>query len=103
MFIKMMAEVVVDKNLFDFHPKCSKLQITHMSFADDHLFLAVHLKSVKTIKDVLHSFVDLLGLYQSQQECCLLCRSYVDRKGKTSAIFADERGEAACSLLWCSS
>lgn len=56
MFIKMMAEVVVDTNLFDYHPKCSKLQITHMSFADDHLFLAVHLKSVKTIKDVFAFF-----------------------------------------------
>lgn len=30
---RMMAEVAMDKRLYDFHPRCSKLKITHLSFA----------------------------------------------------------------------
>ncbi|XP_059454949.1 uncharacterized protein LOC132185153 [Corylus avellana] len=36
-FIKFMADVAVEKKTFDFHLKCSKLQITHPCFADDKL------------------------------------------------------------------
>lgn len=65
---KLMAE-----ELFEYHLRCSRLQITR-SFADDLLvFSAAIIKSMQTIKGVLQSFDDLLGLSGKPSKSSLFC------------------------------
>lgn len=57
--LRLMEEAVLDNRSFDFHPKCSKLHLTQLCFADDPiLFSAADVKSVQTIKKCFNSFLN---------------------------------------------
>ncbi len=60
---RLLEEAAIHNPLFDFHPKCSSLKLTHLWFADDLLiFSSASCDSIKVIKDVLKEFEELAGL-----------------------------------------
>lgn len=60
---RLLTEAASDVERFRFHPKCSKIKLTHLCFADDLLiFSGADMDSVLTIKEVLADFEDLSGL-----------------------------------------
>lgn len=71
---KLLAEAALDKNSFEFHPRCSKLQLTYLCFMDDLLiFLAANIKYVQSIKRVLQEFAELLGLSANPSKSSVPC------------------------------
>ena len=62
-FARIMADLTAEGLDFKFHPKCLKLRLTHLCFADDLLIFAkASLRSIHTIKAALFEFEDLSGL-----------------------------------------
>lgn len=73
-FTWIMNEVAKNRILFNFHPRCSKLQITHLSFADDLLvFAAANMKSLQYVKDVLQVFAYVSGLHAKPSKSSFFC------------------------------
>ncbi|KAL3520556.1 hypothetical protein ACH5RR_018705 [Cinchona calisaya] len=66
----------IARTSFDFHPRCKALDLSHLSFADDHFIItAATEKSFQVIKDTLEEFGNLSGLqpsYQKSVQCILL-------------------------------
>jgi hypothetical protein len=59
----LLEEAAIHNPLFDFHPKCSSLKLTHLYFVDDlFIFSSASCDSIKVIKDVLKEFEELAGL-----------------------------------------
>lgn len=49
--------------VFQYHPKCKKVPLTHLCFADDLLILSeASLSSLLGIKEVMHQFYLMSGL-----------------------------------------
>ncbi|XP_039061962.1 uncharacterized protein LOC120206344 [Hibiscus syriacus] len=58
-----MLNYAAAKGIFSFHPKCKKIGLTHLTFADDLLiFCKGNLDSVMGVITVLNSFYELSGL-----------------------------------------
>jgi hypothetical protein len=63
---RLFEEAAIHNPLFDFHPKCSSLKLTHLCFADDLLiFSTAFCDSIKVINDVLEEFEELAGLKEN--------------------------------------
>jgi len=63
---RLFEEAAIHNPLFDFHPKCSSLKLTHLCFADDLLiFSTASCDSIKVINDVLEEFEELAGLKEN--------------------------------------
>ena len=58
-----MLNAVMACGVFNYHPKCKKIQLTHLCFADDLLIFAKgKLESVMGIQNVLKQFYLFFGL-----------------------------------------
>ncbi|XP_039005001.1 uncharacterized protein LOC120132276 [Hibiscus syriacus] len=58
------------RGLFNYHPKCKKVGITHLSFADDLLiFFKGNVESVIGVITVLESFYEMSGLNLNAAKC----------------------------------
>ncbi|GAB2266566.1 hypothetical protein Dimus_037903 [Dionaea muscipula] len=65
---------------FKFHPKCAKLGITHLAFADDIILLSKgELASVKLIMECLQHFASCSGLHMNNSKSSLFCAAMNDR------------------------
>jgi hypothetical protein len=65
-FARIMADLTAEGSDFKFHPKCLKLRLTHLCFADDLLIFAeASLRSIQTIKAALAEFEIYLALKQT--------------------------------------
>ena len=63
-----------DDKKFKYHPKCSKLDITHLCFADDLLLFARgDLESVKAIQDCFSHFSQVSGLLDNLNKSSIYC------------------------------
>ncbi|XP_058776403.1 uncharacterized protein LOC131650721 [Vicia villosa] len=59
---------------FHFHPKCKKLGITNLCFADDlMMFSRGDPTSVQTMMQEFHKFSEATGLWASQAKCKVYC------------------------------
>jgi len=59
----LLEEMASSFPFFSFHPRCSLLRLTHLSFADDLLiFSAASAASVQGVLNLLNEFEDLSGL-----------------------------------------
>jgi hypothetical protein len=71
---RLLAEASMDVERFRFHPKCRKLKLTHLCFADDLLiFSAADMGSIWTIKEALAEFEDLSGLKANPAKSSVFC------------------------------
>lgn len=65
---------------FKYHHRCSKLNLTHLCFADDLLiFSEANLVSTSIIKQVLEDFEQLSGLKANLSKSSLFCSGVSDR------------------------
>ncbi|XP_074299862.1 uncharacterized protein LOC141631036 [Silene latifolia] len=56
--------ILGDKPLVSYHPKCSRLKLNHLIFADDlMIFVRGDVPSVAAVKDTLGMFAELSGLH----------------------------------------
>ena len=56
---------------FTFHSKCSKIQISHVCFADDlFIFAGANIGSIRVINDALTDFSAMSGLFPNSQKNC---------------------------------
>ena len=61
--LSKMLDAAAKYGVFAFHPKCKKIGITHLCFADDLLiFSKGHLNSIIGIQNVLNMFYAFSGL-----------------------------------------
>ncbi|XP_020253802.1 uncharacterized protein LOC109830852 [Asparagus officinalis] len=61
----------IDK-LFKYHPKCSKLKISHLFFADDLLlFYKADIYSIAKLKECLSEFSQVSGLETNPNKCSI--------------------------------
>ena len=52
-----LLNAAVKYGVFSYHPKCKKIKLTHLSFADDLLiFSKGHISSIVEIQNVLKTF-----------------------------------------------
>lgn len=62
-YLSRMFKVSTTKNNFHYHPKCAKLRLTHLAFADDLIiFTRGDAHSVSIISNTLHQFGLISGL-----------------------------------------
>ena len=58
----MLNQAAAD-GLFDYHPQCQQVQLTHLSFADDILvFTDGSVRSLDGVLEVMDKFATLSGL-----------------------------------------
>jgi hypothetical protein len=71
---RLLMEASSNLERFRFHPKCSKLRLTHLCFADDLLiFSKADMGSIQTIQDVLAEFEVLSGLKANPAKSAFFC------------------------------
>ena len=79
-FARIMADLNAEGSGFKFHPKCLKLRLTHLCFADDLLIsVEASLRSIHTIKAALSEFEDLSGLKANPSKSSFFCYGVSDR------------------------
>lgn len=75
--MEVLAQLFVEaarNKAMDFHPRCSKLQLSHLCFVNDLLiFSAGMVKLVQAIKDVLAEFTKLSGLKANPDKSYVFC------------------------------
>jgi hypothetical protein len=87
-FSRIMCEFTGSNSGFKFHPRCSKLQLTHLCFADDMLlFSEASLSSIKAVKAVLLEFEQLSGLQANPSKSSFFCAGISSRM---KAVLLDE-------------
>ena len=60
---KMLNKAALS-HLFDYHPQCREVQLTHLSFSDDILvFTDGSVRSLRGVLDVLEQFASISGLH----------------------------------------
>ncbi|XP_038997305.1 uncharacterized protein LOC120122144 [Hibiscus syriacus] len=65
-----MLNLAATKGLFAYHPKCKKIGLTHLSFADDLLiFCKGNVDSVAGVLSVLYQFYQISGLKLNSSKC----------------------------------
>ncbi|XP_039069137.1 uncharacterized protein LOC120215551 [Hibiscus syriacus] len=68
--LSKMLNIAASKGVFAFHPKCKKIGLTHLSFADDLLiFCKGNKDSVAGVLSVLHQFYKVYGLHLNPSKC----------------------------------
>ncbi|XP_059440872.1 uncharacterized protein LOC132173392 [Corylus avellana] len=79
-FSRIMAAHTGGNVGFKFHPKCERMKLTHLCFADDLLiFSEASLSSIKVIKAALIEFENLSGLKANPSKSSLYCSGVSDR------------------------
>ncbi|KAK4397728.1 hypothetical protein Sango_1248300 [Sesamum angolense] len=63
---------------FNFHPKCEKLKITHLLFADDLMFSRGDLPSIHILMECLQELRDVSGLVVNTSKSSILTASIQD-------------------------
>jgi len=89
----LLEESSRDNPLFDFHPRCYGIRLTHLWFADDLLIFSVgNLNSMKVIRDVLGEFEGLSGLEVNLAKSTCFCAgiTYWEGQGWYLEPFVDE-------------
>ena len=62
--------MITVNRVFSFHPKCKKINLTHLYFADDLLiFSKGNLDSILGIQNVLKLFYSFFGLQINRAKC----------------------------------
>lgn len=57
---------------FHYHPRCKKMHLTHVCFADDLLLFTIgDVSSVQQLVEVLNKFASASGLFANQQKSCV--------------------------------
>ncbi|XP_059430260.1 uncharacterized protein LOC132163900 [Corylus avellana] len=64
---------------FQFHPKCVKLKLTHLCFADDLIFSTATLNAITIVKVALLEFEELSGLKANLFKSSFFCSGISDR------------------------
>jgi len=73
-FSKIMADYSKADSSFKFHPRCSKLKLTHLCFADDFLlFSKASLPSINIVKSALMEFERISGLKVNPTKSSFFC------------------------------
>ncbi|XP_020271890.1 uncharacterized protein LOC109847053 [Asparagus officinalis] len=71
-YLSRRLSMLKDDNLFKYHPKCSKLKISHLFFADDLLlFCKADLYSIARLKECLSDFSCVSGLETNPSKCSI--------------------------------
>ncbi|XP_059441952.1 uncharacterized protein LOC132174291 [Corylus avellana] len=79
-FARIMADHTKAGSGFKFHPKCLKLKLTHLCFADNLLiFSAASLRPTNIIKAALFEFEELSGLKANAAKSSVFCSGLSDR------------------------
>jgi hypothetical protein len=69
----LLAKTAEDKGC-EFHPRCLKLRLNHLCFADDLLiFCAAHVQTIQALKKALQNFEELLGLKANPAKSSAFC------------------------------
>lgn len=79
--MEVLAQLLLEsgRNNSSFHPRCDKVKLTHLCFADDLLiFSASTVDFVYAIKHVLMEFESLSGLQTSPEKSTLFCAGISD-------------------------
>ena len=65
-----MLDVATSHGVFSFHPKCKKVMLTHLCFADDLLiFTKGNLESIFGIQNIMKQFYLFSGLQLNNAKC----------------------------------
>jgi len=79
-FTKLMEAHTRPGTGFQYHPRCSRLNLTHLCFADDLLlFSNAIMSSIKQVKAALLEFESLSGLKSNPLKSSLFCSGISDR------------------------
>jgi hypothetical protein len=79
-FARIVDDLTAEGSGFKFYPKCLKLRLTHVCFADDLLIFAeASLRSIHTIKAALVEFENLSSLKANPSKSSLFCFGVSDR------------------------
>jgi hypothetical protein len=79
-FSRIMADLTGGSSGFKFHPKCVKMRLTLLCFANDLLiFSEASLSSIKVIKVALLEFDNLFGLKANPSKSFFYCSRISDR------------------------
>ncbi|XP_022762128.1 uncharacterized protein LOC111308033 [Durio zibethinus] len=75
-----LLDTAAAHRVFSYHPKCKKIQLTRLSFADDLLiFTKWNLKSIQKVLELFYSFSDLqLNFTKSELYCTGVSRDKID-------------------------
>lgn len=87
--LSFMLNDAASRGRIKYHSKCSKMKLTHLSFADDLLiFIDGSLDSVQKVLQVLHEFEWRSGLVVSFQKTSFFCiRNDYSRNRNNSGIY----------------
>jgi hypothetical protein len=92
-FSRVMKEYTREGSGFKFHYRCSRMNLTHLCFADDLLlFSNANLSSISIIKDTLREFELLSGLKANPSKSSLFC-SGISERMKISLLYELQMGE----------
>lgn len=80
--LSKLLDVGVNHGVFSYHPKCKKIQLTHLNFVDDLLiFTKGTTESIEGIKNILQLFYSYSGLQlncaKSELYCCGISASTI--------------------------
>lgn len=94
--LSQMLNKAAVEGLLPYHPKCEKIHLTHLCFADDLMvFTEGSLQAVQALKNVLNQFYELSGLKFNPTKCEMFC-SGINEDITTLMVAAS--GFKLCSL-----
>ncbi|KAL0411967.1 UNVERIFIED_CONTAM: hypothetical protein Slati_3786400 [Sesamum latifolium] len=80
-FFLRMIKRKISNSKFNFHPKCEKLKITHLLFADDlMLFSRGELPSIHILMECLQEFRNIFGLVVNTSKSSIFTTGIVDNE-----------------------
>ena len=72
--LSRLLNVAFDLKLFDCHPRCSKVSLSHLYFADDLIiFTAGNRKPVLAVQKIFHFFCWLSGMQFNSSKSEIIC------------------------------
>ena len=67
--LSKLLDAAAVHGVFDYHPKCKRIKLTHLCFADDlMIFTKGNLESIVGIQNVLKLFYTYLGLQLNSEK-----------------------------------
>jgi hypothetical protein len=78
-FSRIMADHTGGSSGFKFHPKCVRMKLTHLCFADDLIFFEARFSSINVIKTAQLEFEDLSSLKANPSKSSFYCSGLPDR------------------------